>query len=162
MSYVYFAQARDNDLVKIGFTRDVPARLQALGGVGFGPLTLLGAVPGARELEGHYHRRYSRSRVTGEWFKPSRSILGEARRHACRPEDLAVFNLWDREAKRVSVRLEIDILDALSTLRQHDRRSIHQQINFMLKKCLASGDHLERQIINYGDLFGGLDSEKAA
>jgi hypothetical protein len=60
--HVYFFERADG-LVKIGFSRDVTARVRTLG-----PGRLIAATPGGRDLECQLHARFANSRQTGEWF----------------------------------------------------------------------------------------------
>ena len=74
-SVVYFAE-RDG-FVKIGTTRDLRGRMKALAaggsmvdGMTVGPLKLLATVPGTRDNEQYFHKKFARLRVDPkrEWF----------------------------------------------------------------------------------------------
>lgn len=176
--YVYFARAEDG-LVKIGFTRDIVMRLVGLNSAGHGRVTLLGIVSGPMSLEGHYHRRYSRSRITGEWFKATPAILREAAKHFRKPEEVTAYSTWGRALGRVSIRIERTIIEAIrEDVIEYGGRTFDGQVNFMLKECLRQGWHLARDKMVWGDLYGdkprpvftktvsvpdaGVEAEKAA
>lgn len=74
-SYVYFIQAQVTGLIKIGYSVDPRMRLINMATMSPEPLVLLAIHPGGRDLEGQLHRRFSRSRTHGEWFRPTRGIL---------------------------------------------------------------------------------------
>ena len=40
------------------------------------PLRLLGSMDGGRPMEASLHRRFGRTRLSGEWFSPSADLLG--------------------------------------------------------------------------------------
>lgn len=63
---VYFVL--QTNTVKIGFTKDVRARLKGLQTSTSIRLSLLGEVDGDRALERAIHRRLVQHRVVGEWF----------------------------------------------------------------------------------------------
>jgi hypothetical protein len=64
---VYFAK-RD-DLIKIGWSREVHMRMAAL------KTELIGVMPGNRATEKEIHGRFSHLRVHGEWFKIDDELL---------------------------------------------------------------------------------------
>lgn len=70
---VYFA--RSGDRIKIGFTGDLDQRMACLSAMSCQPVTLLTYVPGGREKESHFHRRFAALRLHGEWFVASESML---------------------------------------------------------------------------------------
>ncbi|MFE2710611.1 GIY-YIG nuclease family protein [Streptomyces mirabilis] len=80
-SVVYFVE-RDG-LIKIGTTTNLRARLRSLGqggckmpeGMTVGPVTLLTSTPGDRLDESHYHERFHKQRVGGEWFRPNKALF---------------------------------------------------------------------------------------
>lgn len=71
---IYFLQG-DNDYIKIGYTIDVSRRVQFLQTGSPTRLKLLGVMEGRVDTEAALHRRFERSRIIGEWFKPSQAIL---------------------------------------------------------------------------------------
>lgn len=66
-TYVYFA-AREG-LIKIGVTSDPKRRAREL------DLTMLLVIPGGRDDERRFHRRWRRYRSGLEWFMPNASLL---------------------------------------------------------------------------------------
>lgn len=66
---VYAAVLDGTDQVKIGISRNVPARLLAVGASRKGKMIQLFAAPGTRELERAMHITFSCARTTGEWFE---------------------------------------------------------------------------------------------
>lgn len=69
-SLVYFIQCQKTRRVKIGFTKDVDARLKALQTGAPHKLKLLATIPGARKTEQLMHRRFAHlSAQNGEWFE---------------------------------------------------------------------------------------------
>lgn len=73
MGNVYFIQAADK--VKIGFTRDVAARLAQLQTANGVELRLLAVIENApRALEQRLHRHFAPIRTQGEWFRFTGSL----------------------------------------------------------------------------------------
>lgn len=64
---VYFI-ACGHDLVKIGHTTNLPARLRSLRTATPKELRVLLVIPGARDLEQKLHRKFEAHRVGREWF----------------------------------------------------------------------------------------------
>lgn len=76
---VYFIRRKaDADgLVKIGFTRNVAARMRALSTAIPGGVELLAACAGDASVERRLHRDLAADRVDGEWFRPTASVMAE-------------------------------------------------------------------------------------
>lgn len=65
---VYFIQALDR--IKIGFTKDVAARLAQLQTANGATLRLVAVIPNApRSLEKRLHAHFAQYRLRGEWFQ---------------------------------------------------------------------------------------------
>jgi hypothetical protein len=79
--FVYFVQADDGP-IKIGYSRNVRARLAALQVNTHLSLRLLGSMPGGEILEAQLHARFSEDRIRGEWFAASTDLLGFIRQMA--------------------------------------------------------------------------------
>lgn len=79
---IYFLQAGVVGPIKIGFSGQAAQRLRALQAMGPEPLTLLGWMPGVLDGERALHRQFKRSRLHGEWFRPSDDVLEFIRENA--------------------------------------------------------------------------------
>jgi hypothetical protein len=70
LKYVYMVQVNPPDgPVKIGYARDVYARISHIRSVSPFPVRLCAALPGDEDLESAVHRKFAHLRVRGEWFK---------------------------------------------------------------------------------------------
>lgn len=80
---VYFIQNGDDGAIKIGMTRKLHKRLAHLQVNNPIELCVLGAIPTnkPRDLERDLHRKFSESRVSGEWFSPSEELLDFIKYH---------------------------------------------------------------------------------
>ena len=105
---VYFLAV--DDIVKIGYSKNVPlrvAQLRSRGGAlmpdGYDPrdAVLLGTAPGGRNLEQRLHGHLSDHRVTGEWFVLSPEVR-EAIDHFV---DGKPAPLWEKRLADISARL---------------------------------------------------------
>lgn len=76
---VYFIQ-RQSGPIKIGFTKNLKQRLSALRTSSAEPLTLLGHIPGGKEIEAELHARLSAHRLKGEWFNAASEVIAEIER----------------------------------------------------------------------------------
>lgn len=74
-SGVYFVQALDVGLIKIGLAKNIRKRLSGLDSQSAVALTFLGYVPGGRAVELELHARFGSHRVRGEWFHPVEELL---------------------------------------------------------------------------------------
>ena len=72
---IYFVQAVQLKLIKIGFSSNVEKRVAALSTACPDELKILKVVRGGQEVEGQIHKKFSRDRVRGEWFNPSEDLL---------------------------------------------------------------------------------------
>jgi len=71
-SVVYFVR-RGDGAIKIGLTTNLTQRMDAFNHVH--PVTLLGTMPGHREVERSLHARFAAHRLHGEWFTASPDLL---------------------------------------------------------------------------------------
>lgn len=76
---VYFVQDGEGGPIKIGCAQDVRKRLRTLQSGHHGTLRLLFTLPGGMEMERRLHARFWRSRIKGEWFKPTPMLLAFVR-----------------------------------------------------------------------------------
>lgn len=83
-SVVYFLQAGNNGLIKIGTTSDFEKRYRDLCSVSPIALRKRGFMPGGIEVERHLHRRFKAERRHGEWFEPSDRLVDYIRVNAYR------------------------------------------------------------------------------
>jgi hypothetical protein len=65
-TYIYFLLGGDK--VKIGVTRDIRARIDAIRTMSPVPITLLCVIPGTPTKEKELHQRFAQHRAHGEWF----------------------------------------------------------------------------------------------
>jgi T5orf172 domain len=70
---IYFISA-DDDLIKIGYTTNLSARLRSLRTAHPKELRILLVVPGSRDDEQELHRRFAAFRVGREWFSRCKPI----------------------------------------------------------------------------------------
>lgn len=68
---IYFIYCPKLDLVKIGYSNDVEARLAFLSNMSPAELVLLGSISGSQPQEAILHRKFSNDRDHGEWFRVS-------------------------------------------------------------------------------------------
>jgi len=79
-TYVYFLLS--NNLIKIGFTIDVQKRISCIRTMSPSPVKLLGFMEGGRDKESALHKKFASTRMHGEWFKKTDSLLNLIR-EAC-------------------------------------------------------------------------------
>lgn len=65
---VYFIEAVDGGVVKIGTTKNVKSRISTLRVSSPFKLRLLGVIPGGHRCERRIHRVFKDYRASGEWF----------------------------------------------------------------------------------------------
>lgn len=71
---IYFVQAESGGPIKIGFARDVAARLKSIQTSHPEPLRCLVHIAGTMEEEQLLHKDHARFRLKGEWFKDCEAI----------------------------------------------------------------------------------------
>ena len=74
--YIYFIQNEDNNLIKIGYAKNVQKRIVALQTPSTSKLILLGNIPGNFDFEKRLHKRFHGAKKSGEWFRPTFELLG--------------------------------------------------------------------------------------
>ena len=72
---VYFVQAKQLKLIKIGVTKNLKSRLSALNTGCPDDLKVLKIIQGDVSLEKLLHEKFAHLRVKGEWFTPSAELL---------------------------------------------------------------------------------------
>lgn len=71
---IYFVQAGVNGPVKIGYAKDVAARVTALSTAHYEELRILAVVTGNRYDEKAFHDKLENARMRGEWFEWSADV----------------------------------------------------------------------------------------
>jgi hypothetical protein len=80
---VYFAQAKDGGPIKIGQSCHPRIRVYGIRAKTKVKLELLGIMTdGTGNLEGELHTKFSRERIQGEWFTPSKRLVDYIRKNA--------------------------------------------------------------------------------
>lgn len=69
---IYFL--RHGDLIKIGFSSNLGARVAAIISSIPGKVEFLGHMPGDRDVESHFHALFAEQRFSGEWFHTSERL----------------------------------------------------------------------------------------
>lgn len=77
--YVYFMQFGHGNPIKIGYSRNLGARLRLIQASHFEPLTMLVVKLGSRKDEMPLHDKFAKYQVRGEWFSASDEVLAFAR-----------------------------------------------------------------------------------
>lgn len=72
---VYFIQGELSGLIKIGYSRNIVARICDLQSGSGEHVVLLGIVRGSSSIERNLHKRFDKYRRHGEWFEPDPVIL---------------------------------------------------------------------------------------
>lgn len=75
MGHVYAVHDRAARLVKIGFTKQLARRLNAIRTGSGRTLTIVTTFRGSRDDERALHERFGRHRIEGEWFKATPAVL---------------------------------------------------------------------------------------
>ncbi len=72
---VYVLKAGDTDMVKIGWTDDIEARVRDLQCAHWEVLKVIRTIDGFPWVERAMHRKFSAQRVLGEWFRFDQEML---------------------------------------------------------------------------------------
>lgn len=93
---VYFIQAGEGGLIKIGMTYDVADRMKTLQVGCPARLILLGVIQreDAAEQERSAHIYFKHLRVRGEWFTPAPELLEVIDKHAHAPPPSINYEMW--------------------------------------------------------------------
>jgi excisionase family DNA binding protein len=80
---VYFVEAGENGPIKIGHTdASVASRISWLQTGSPVPLRLLASMPGDRDVEAKLHGKFVNTRIRGEWFERTETLMRIIRRYA--------------------------------------------------------------------------------
>ncbi|MGV0964218.1 MAG: GIY-YIG nuclease family protein [Polynucleobacter sp.] len=90
MSVVYFMQAGPNGPVKIGHSRSLVTRLDAIRRHNAAEVVLLGAYSGGLREEQDAHRQLAAYRIRGEWFHPTPAVLDFMAARCVQRADMAI------------------------------------------------------------------------
>lgn len=74
VGFVYFIEAEETGLVKIGHAANPESRMKSIQGMSPAKLRLIGYMPGSIADEKALHARFATDRSHGEWFRHSRQI----------------------------------------------------------------------------------------
>jgi hypothetical protein len=101
IAVVYFIQDQATKAIKIGVSGDPERRLRSLQTSSPNLLTILGTIPGDRDLEVDIHRRLAAHRLQGEWFRPDPPVVDVIKRLLHRKplgdfNDPPSFSFWSR------------------------------------------------------------------
>jgi len=73
---VYFLKSEHSGRIKIGFSRQLPRRIDEIKGASPEPVELLHVIPDASpDLESALHDKFQNLRIGGEWFEGSQDLL---------------------------------------------------------------------------------------
>ena len=84
---IYFIQRRHRDLIKIGYTKSVPSRLQQIRSQYLPePVRLLATMRGGYAVEDALHKRFHADLYPGEfeWFRPTAALHELIAEHCAR------------------------------------------------------------------------------
>ena len=111
---VYFVQAFELRLIKIGVTNDTQRRVVSMQTLSPDRLVVLGVqlCNAGGVLEEQLHRKFAEHRQHGEWFSPAPSILSYIEENAVKLSDVA--------AQRAALQVEDRMLQTI--LRKKERR----------------------------------------
>ena len=79
---IYFLRNDKTGDIKIGTSRRIQYRCDAVTREIKSPTTLLGQIDGKRDKELELHRQFAHLRIEGEWFKPGDDLLDFIRTQA--------------------------------------------------------------------------------
>lgn len=138
MSEVYFAAS--NGRIKIGYSRNVAARMKDLAGANPHELEVIATIPGGRALEAKIHAALAAHRIKHEWFNDCAEVRaapdrfrGEADNAVSRPslrEIMAAASkspaAYKPDLKNITCRfsrlVNCRLLDRLATTRAEEKR----------------------------------------
>lgn len=108
---------RSDNLVKIGFTENLRARVASIIGAIPIPVEIVGHMPGDKSVEKHFHDRFAAHHFSGEWFVCTAAMMTVF--DAILTPGLPAIEL-EKKPKRVGS--DADAISAKSILRDFARR----------------------------------------
>ena len=148
---VYFI-GNNNGQVKIGYSKNPASRLSALQTASPYPLKILALKSGGTEVEADLHKRFSESRLEGEWFRLTTRLEAEIEQCLlhCSPHDLMYLNNEERaifEDAFTSWALSTDLItDEYDAKIQMLEDEIERLENERDRKCEAAEQILDEKI----------------
>jgi hypothetical protein len=150
MQVVYFL--RSGDFVKIGTTRKLASRIDAIRTSAAHGIELLGAVPGDYATERTWHSRFSHLHARGEWFTAAPELLDAIRTTSDRvPDDDALrVDPDDEKSEHVHLRVPRTLLNRADALLENmsagnPLAAFVNRNTMLLVMISAGGDYLLRE-----------------
>jgi len=125
---VYFVKNPKNGLIKIGWSRFVPARIRTLRREYGDDLRLLKCIEGDHKIERRLHKRFRKSCVRSEWFRESKRL-----RQFIKSSKIAFENYV-----ACYVPMPAEVADFLRDLAAREYRTTSAQVQVILEQWLAS------------------------
>lgn len=104
-------QETHNGPIKIGITHNIKARVAALQNGCAHRLVVLGTWPGSREIEKEIHRELKEYRMSGEWFQPSRAVMGLVSRYVGGDVSLGSESHWEVKSTERVMSIKNAVID---------------------------------------------------
>lgn len=132
---IYFAQIKGGGAIKIGTTIQLNVRLAQLRCETRREFVVLGILPGSYAEENVLHRRFSRIRHYGEWFKPAPELMDFIAKET---------SPWDGVDERTfsSAQIDAEVLRAARIVAAYEDVQLSELISEILRPILAK--RLER------------------
>jgi len=132
-SSVYFLQAAEEGLIKIGFTTGRPSwRMTHIQTKERQKLTLLASMRGTREDEEALHARFANSRVRGEWFEPTDELVAFCLSMAASGNAIPAEELPSITPLKIPAKLRSDLYQ----IAEKNGRGLSAQILFVLERSV--------------------------
>lgn len=127
---VYFIQATNNRLIKIGTTCSLAERLKTLTREAGSELRVLGVVEGSHPEERALHRHFSHLRVIQEWFEPADEILKFIASEGSE---------WDPagDVVQATVKMDVDVIDECRIAAAHKGQTLAEYLSESMRVVAA-------------------------
>lgn len=73
--YVYFIQCHNSHFMKVGYTKDIKARLQIIQSNNPEKIDILNIIMGTEKLETQIHHQLIKYKIRGEWYYPKEEVI---------------------------------------------------------------------------------------